>query len=185
MRNVGEISLARNFKLIFCVLVFSIGLLACQAGGRIKAMGGLKSLTDEESGKVTVTYQEGAKVVVELEDGATGERYPVALLDPNQVCVGVIFYNQDCDLVQGTQNCNGSSLGETDPNLTPEHIKGGVTIAGIEGTLKIPDDCTTDGATDCVAVAAFPAADKAAFSSADIRNLYSPKIRTLQRSTNR
>ena len=134
-------------------LGLALGLQGCQAGVDLKAIG-IDTKSDE---KATVNYQPGAKVVVaQPENGEP--TYPVALLDTGQVCKGITFYNQDGDLIEGTGMCDGFNQA-AEPNLTPENIKAGVRIAGVEGVLKpSPNACNADGATDCLASSTYPAA---------------------------
>jgi hypothetical protein len=44
-------------------------------------------------------------------------------------------------------------------NLTPENIKAGVSIAGVQGSLTVPPSCSSDGQTECVVTNSFKAAD--------------------------
>lgn len=133
-------------------LALWLGLSACQGGIELKTVG-------SNTGRAaTVKYQPGSKIVVERKEGATEEIYPLSLLDPTTVCADLTFYNQDGDLIKGSRRCDRLGSGEDEPNLIAGNIKVGVKIGGVEGTLKpSPADCQTDGQTDCVAVASYPA----------------------------
>ena len=130
-------------------LVLTLGLTGCDGGIDYKAVGTLL----DKSEQATVKYQPGAKIILEPKEGETEEVYPLSLIDSSQVCASVTFYNQDGELVQGTQNCEGLAPVEPDPDLIAENIKAGISIGNIQGTLKpSPMDCAADGDTDCVAI---------------------------------
>ena len=151
-------------------LVF--GLQGCQAGVDLKAIG-IDTASDE---KATVNYQPGAKVVVAQPE--SGEpTYPVALLDTNQVCKGITFYNQEGDLIEGTGMCDGSNpipcsadgatgclANDTYPAAllsgAAAKIITGQTLAGVAGSAPArPSDCTAGNQSDCVSTTIYRTMD--------------------------
>jgi len=81
--------------------------------------------------------------------------FPLITAAPSTICNNQKFYNADGELVKGTKECD-----IYDPNLLPENIKSGVTIAGVEGTsvAESYNECEEDGGIECVATTNFPAA---------------------------
>jgi len=151
---------------------------SCGKGSEVKK----ESQVKQESRDAAV-YVPGAKVQVTLPEDKTvyqgqgGETAPLLMLEASLVCDDMTFYNAEGEIVQGTRACSGGA------NFKPENIRSGVTIAGIAGTLvdvyddpelrpenlragvKIgsvtgtflasPVDCSSEGASSCVANALY------------------------------
>jgi hypothetical protein len=74
---------------------------------------------------------------------------------------------------EGESNCviDGTRYKAIDTNnLRAEHIVAGVSIAGITGTIAPkPENCSADGATECVAISTYPAVNRSNLAAADLK----------------
>jgi hypothetical protein len=171
------LSQAYIFKTLTSLLI-AIGFLSLTISCG-KSSGVKKETQVKQESNDSAVYVPGAKVQVTLPEDRTvyqgqgGETAPLLMLDASLVCDDLTFYNAEGEIVQGTRACSGGI------NFKPENIRSGVTIAGVSGTLidvaedpelrpenlrtgvKIssvtgtflasPDECSSEGASSCVA----------------------------------
>ena len=144
---------------------------------------------DTTPGLVQVVFKKGEVNIATfpLLNGDSLEDVPTSVVPLASVCDSYIVKDKNGDLQRGEAKCGEqlpvcTSDGETNCKATddvPGAVKTGLaakiligqTVAGVSGAAALrPANCLADGSTDCVAVAAFPAADLSAFTASDLRN---------------
>ncbi len=101
--------------------------------------------------------QDGTSQSVALAYAGTAGDLPFITLPATSVCDGTKFYDANGQIQTGSRNCAQPDLSL----LTAANIRSGVTINGVTGTAAAPAaaaNCASDGATGCLATAAYPAA---------------------------
>ena len=134
---------------------------------------------DSSPGLVQVVFKKGEIRLASfpLLNGDDLENVPISAVPLASICDSYIVKDKNGNLQRGEAQCGEALLlctrdGETNCKANddaPSALKGdlaakvltGQTVAGVAGTATpAPADCAADGATNCVAVALFPAIDK-------------------------
>ena len=100
------------------------------------------------------------------------EDYPLMTASPDLICQGTKFYNQEGELTEGTKPCGLPICREEGQAECVQLPKSEDVLAGVpfgaggrefngSAVAESYNECTADGATNCVATDDFPAAQKA------------------------
>lgn len=152
---------------------FRPGLMLALGG---KKVGDLKVLSDSKASFVApkveslgltklTAEQDGVSQSVSMFYSGTGD-LPLITEVESEVCAGKKYYNANGEVKVGTKLCPTAA---EMANITPANLKSGVVVMGVTGTMVAsPATCASDGESNCVASASYPAVNKAAVNPAQI-----------------
>ena len=115
---------------------------------------------------ITLASSCKSKVSITLHPSVSSRSEECVELEPSNVQKGMSYLTCTGETHVGTGLIADADL------LRSEHIKAGVSIAGIEGTLTSTTDlpsCSSGKTSNCLASASFPAIDPSALSPGDLR----------------